>query len=93
MGYIAIPAGVMRDGTGRTNGVSRDSDGGKVDTNVVHKDGRLEKIECDGMDSFDEDEQRRRVVWLGWHTIGTPTDWGSTTTPSRKIEPMSAKFL
>lgn len=43
-----------------------------VNINVVQKDGRLEKIECGDMDSFDEEEQRRRVVWLAYyrHTYG-----------------------
>lgn len=43
-----------------------------VDINVVQKDGRLEKIECGDMNSFDEEEQRRRVVWLAYyrHTYG-----------------------
>ncbi|KAJ5168079.1 uncharacterized protein N7482_003673 [Penicillium canariense] len=43
-----------------------------VDINVVQKDGRLEKFECGDMDSFDEVEQRRRVVWLAYyrHTYG-----------------------
>ncbi|KAJ5380029.1 uncharacterized protein N7496_002457 [Penicillium cataractarum] len=43
-----------------------------VDINVVQKDGRLEKIECGDMDSFDEEEQRKRVVWLAYyrHTYG-----------------------
>ena len=27
----------------------------------------VEKIECRDMDSFDEEEQRRRVVWLTYH--------------------------
>lgn len=43
-----------------------------VDINVVQKDGRLEKIECGDINSFDEEEQRRRVVWLAYyrHTYG-----------------------
>jgi OTU domain-containing protein 6 len=31
---------------------------------MVQKDGRLEKIECGDMDRFNEEEQRRHVVWL-----------------------------
>jgi OTU domain-containing protein 6 len=38
-----------------------------VDVNVVQKDGRLEKIECGDMDSFDEEEKRRRVIWLAYY--------------------------
>jgi len=38
-----------------------------VDINVVQKDGRLEKIECGDMDSFDEEEKRRRVIWLAYY--------------------------
>lgn len=43
-----------------------------VDINVVQKDGRLEKIACGDINSFDEEEQRRRVVWLAYyrHTYG-----------------------
>lgn len=43
-----------------------------VNINVVQKDGRLEKIECGDMHNFDEEEQRRRVVWLAYyrHTYG-----------------------
>ncbi|KAJ5482860.1 hypothetical protein N7539_006306 [Penicillium diatomitis] len=43
-----------------------------VDINVVQKDGRLEKIECGDMDTFDEDEKKKRVVWLAYyrHTYG-----------------------
>lgn len=38
-----------------------------VDINVVQSDGRMEKIGCGDMDSFDEEEKRRRVVWLAYY--------------------------
>lgn len=38
-----------------------------VDINVVQKDGRLEKIECGEMDGFEEEEKRRRVMWLAYY--------------------------
>ncbi|KAJ5662373.1 uncharacterized protein N7477_009989 [Penicillium maclennaniae] len=38
-----------------------------VDINVVQKDGRLEKIECGDMDSFDDEEKRRRMIWLAYY--------------------------
>ncbi|KAJ5190432.1 uncharacterized protein N7498_009417 [Penicillium cinerascens] len=38
-----------------------------VDINVVQKDGRLEKIECGEMDSFEEEEKRKRVLWLAYY--------------------------
>lgn len=43
-----------------------------VDINVVQSDGRMEKIESGGSDSFDEEEKRRRVIWLAYyrHTYG-----------------------
>lgn len=43
-----------------------------VDINVVQKDGRLEKIECGDMDSFEDEEKRKRVIWLAYyrHSFG-----------------------
>ena len=43
-----------------------------VEINVVQKDGRLEKIESGDSDSFDEEEKRKRVIWLAYyrHTYG-----------------------
>ncbi|KAJ5505560.1 hypothetical protein LT330_001776 [Penicillium expansum] len=43
-----------------------------VEINVVQKDGRMEKIECGDSDSFDEEEKRKRVIWLAYyrHTYG-----------------------
>lgn len=43
-----------------------------VNINVVQSDGRQEKIECGDMDSFDEEEKRKRVIWLAYyrHTYG-----------------------
>lgn len=38
-----------------------------VDINVVQSDGRMEKVECGDMDSFDEEEKRRRVIWLAYY--------------------------
>lgn len=40
--------------------------------NVVQSDGRQEKIECGDMDSFDEEEKAKRVLWLAYyrHTYG-----------------------
>lgn len=43
-----------------------------VNINIVQSDGRQEKIECGDMDGFDEEEQRKRVIWLAYyrHTYG-----------------------
>ncbi|CAI7567962.1 unnamed protein product [Penicillium glandicola] len=43
-----------------------------VEINVVQKDGRMEKIESGDSDSFDEEEKRKRVIWLAYyrHTYG-----------------------
>lgn len=43
-----------------------------VDINVIQGDGRLEKIESGDMDSFDEEERAKRVIWLAYyrHTYG-----------------------
>ncbi|KAJ6149213.1 Ovarian tumor otubain [Penicillium samsonianum] len=43
-----------------------------VEINVVQKDGRMEKIESGDGDSFDEEEKRKRVIWLAYyrHTYG-----------------------
>ncbi|CAP97657.1 hypothetical protein E8E15_010605 [Penicillium rubens] len=43
-----------------------------VEINVVQKDGRMEKIESGDNDSFDEDEKRKRIIWLAYyrHTYG-----------------------
>ncbi|KAJ5476585.1 hypothetical protein N7475_002314 [Penicillium sp. IBT 31633x] len=43
-----------------------------VDINVVQSDGRMEKVESGDSDSFDEEEKRRRVIWLAYyrHTYG-----------------------
>lgn len=43
-----------------------------VEINVIQGDGRLEKIECGDMDSFDEEERAKRVIWLAYyrHTYG-----------------------
>ncbi|KAJ5522224.1 Ovarian tumor otubain [Penicillium freii] len=43
-----------------------------VEINVVQKDGRMEKIESGDNDSFDEEEKRKRVIWLAYyrHTYG-----------------------
>ncbi|KAJ5544750.1 Ovarian tumor otubain [Penicillium sp. DV-2018c] len=43
-----------------------------VEINVVQSDGRMEKIECGDGDSFDEEEKRKRVIWLAYyrHTYG-----------------------
>ncbi|CAI7660703.1 unnamed protein product [Penicillium pancosmium] len=40
--------------------------------NVVQSDGRQEMIECGDMDSFDEEEKAKRVLWLAYyrHTYG-----------------------
>lgn len=38
-----------------------------VDINIVQSDGRMEKIESGDMDSFDEEEQRKRVIWLAYY--------------------------
>lgn len=38
-----------------------------VDINVVQSGGRMEKIDCGEMDSFDEEEKRRRVIWLAYY--------------------------
>ncbi|CAG8906298.1 unnamed protein product [Penicillium egyptiacum] len=43
-----------------------------VEINVVQKDGRMEKIESGESDNFDEEEKRKRVIWLAYyrHTYG-----------------------
>ena len=43
-----------------------------VDINVIQADGRIEKIECGDMESFDEEERNKRVIWLAYyrHTYG-----------------------
>ncbi|OQD65445.1 hypothetical protein PENPOL_c006G08262 [Penicillium polonicum] len=43
-----------------------------VEINVVQKDGRMEKIESGDNDNFDEEEKRKRVIWLAYyrHTYG-----------------------
>ncbi|KAJ5779611.1 Ovarian tumor otubain [Penicillium paradoxum] len=43
-----------------------------VEINVVQSDGRMEKIESGDSDSFDEEEKRKRVIWLAYyrHTYG-----------------------
>ncbi|KAJ5972030.1 uncharacterized protein N7479_001948 [Penicillium vulpinum] len=43
-----------------------------VEINIVQKDGRMEKIESGESDSFDEEEKRKRVIWLAYyrHTYG-----------------------
>ncbi|KAJ5640612.1 hypothetical protein N7528_000237 [Penicillium herquei] len=38
-----------------------------VDINVVQTDGRMEKIEAGDMESFEEEEKRRRVIWLAYY--------------------------
>ncbi|KAJ5172919.1 hypothetical protein N7492_005512 [Penicillium capsulatum] len=38
-----------------------------VNINVVQSDGRMEKIESGDMDSFDEEEKRKRVIWLAYY--------------------------
>ncbi|KAJ5898897.1 OTU domain-containing protein 2 [Penicillium taxi] len=38
-----------------------------VDINVVQGDGRMEKIECGDMDTFEEEEKRRRIIWLAYY--------------------------
>ncbi|OJJ49230.1 hypothetical protein ASPZODRAFT_129646 [Penicilliopsis zonata CBS 506.65] len=38
-----------------------------VDINVIQGDGRIEKIESGDGDSFDEEEKRRRVIWLAYY--------------------------
>jgi OTU domain-containing protein 6 len=43
-----------------------------VEINIVQKDGRMEKIEPGDTESFDEEEKRKRVIWLAYyrHTYG-----------------------
>ncbi|KAJ5206171.1 Ovarian tumor otubain [Penicillium cf. griseofulvum] len=43
-----------------------------VEINIVQKDGRMEKIEPGDSDSLDEEEKRKRVIWLAYyrHTYG-----------------------
>lgn len=43
-----------------------------VDINIIQGDGRLEKIESGDMDSFDEEERAKRIIWLAYyrHTYG-----------------------
>jgi len=48
-----------------------------VEINVVQSDGRMEKIESG--DSFDEEEKRKRVIWLAYyrHTYGLGEHYNS----------------
>ncbi|KAJ5729909.1 uncharacterized protein N7483_004417 [Penicillium malachiteum] len=55
-----------------------------VDINVVQTDGRMEKIEAGDMDSFDEEEKRRRVIWLAYyrHSYGLGEHYNALTKQS-----------
>lgn len=43
-----------------------------VDINVIQGDGRIEKIESGDLEKLDEEERRKRVVWMAYyrHTYG-----------------------
>ena len=52
-----------------------------VDINVIQGDGRIEKIECGDMESFDEEEKNKRVIWLAYyrHTYGLGEHYNALT--------------
>lgn len=52
-----------------------------VEINVIQGDGRLEKIESGDMDSFDEKERAKRVIWLAYyrHTYGLGEHYNALT--------------
>lgn len=52
-----------------------------VEINVVQSDGRMEKIEAGDMDSLDEDERHKRVLWLAYyrHSYGLGEHYNALT--------------
>ncbi|ODM22827.1 hypothetical protein SI65_00416 [Aspergillus cristatus] len=52
-----------------------------VDINVIQGDGRIEKIESGDMESFDEEEKNKRVIWLAYyrHTYGLGEHYNALT--------------
>lgn len=52
--------------------------------NVVQSDGRQEKIEAGDMDSFDEEEKSKRVIWLAYyrHSYGLGEHYNALTKKS-----------
>ncbi|KAJ5281085.1 hypothetical protein N7478_006457 [Penicillium angulare] len=55
-----------------------------VEINVVQSDGRMEKFEASDMDSFDEEEKRKRVIWLAYyrHSYGLGEHYNALTKQS-----------
>lgn len=52
-----------------------------VEINVIQGDGRIEKIESGDMESFDEEERNKRVIWLAYyrHTYGLGEHYNALT--------------
>jgi len=52
-----------------------------VDINVIQGDGRIEKIESGDLESFDEEERNKRVIWLAYyrHTYGLGEHYNALT--------------
>lgn len=52
-----------------------------VEINVIQGDGRLEKFESGDMDSLDENERAKRVIWLAYyrHTYGLGEHYNALT--------------
>ncbi|KAJ5659598.1 hypothetical protein N7507_006049 [Penicillium longicatenatum] len=52
-----------------------------LEINIVQRDGRMEKIESGDMDSFDEEEKLKRVIWLAYyrHSYGLGEHYNALT--------------
>ncbi|KAJ5935505.1 Ovarian tumor otubain [Penicillium verhagenii] len=52
-----------------------------LEINIVQSDGRMEKIESGDMDSFDEEEKLKRVIWLAYyrHSYGLGEHYNALT--------------
>lgn len=52
-----------------------------LEINIVQSDGRMEKIESGDMDSFDEEEKLKRIIWLAYyrHSYGLGEHYNALT--------------
>ncbi|EAW10779.1 deubiquitinase OTU2 [Aspergillus clavatus NRRL 1] len=52
-----------------------------ININVIQGDGRIEKIEAGDADDFDEEEMKKRVIWLAYyrHTYGLGEHYNALT--------------
>ncbi|KAJ6083935.1 hypothetical protein N7486_010735 [Penicillium sp. IBT 16267x] len=52
-----------------------------LEINIVQSDGRMEKVESGDMDSFDEEEKLKRVIWLAYyrHSYGLGEHYNALT--------------